>query len=167
MFNRYQGKAIERLAHEVLATDVIVKTKAEATSAIDIDGELVYFKHYDPVMAGDFIVYVNDEDIYHCGRKVFLDRNHIEGVDLDFGTAIKIMKAGGKVARAGWNGADMFAYYVESDTYPAQNNQIKGRFVNDMVPYRAYLALKTAQDDVATWSPSTSDCLANDWFIVE
>ncbi|WP_220271858.1 Thoeris anti-defense Tad2 family protein [Moraxella bovis] len=35
------------------------------------------------------------------------------------------------------------------------------------MPYRAYLALKTAQNDVATWTPSVSDTLAEDWVIVE
>jgi hypothetical protein len=43
---------------------------------------------------------------------------------------------------------------------------MKGIFPNDMVPYRHYIALKTAQNDVATWSPSTSDALAEDWEIV-
>lgn len=34
-----------------------------------------------------------------------------------------------------------------------------------MVPYRAYLALKTVDNDVATWVPSVSDILAEDWYI--
>ena len=37
---------------------------------------------------------------------------------------------------------------------------------DDMVPYRAYWALFTAQKDVATWAPSCSDTLAEDWRIV-
>jgi hypothetical protein len=35
-----------------------------------------------------------------------------------------------------------------------------------MVPYRAYWALKTAQNDVAPWAPSGSDSLAEDWELV-
>ena len=86
---------------------------------------------------------------------------------LTFGLAIEAMKKGAKVCRAGWNGKGMFAYYVQESKYPAQSECVKGVFEGDMVPYRHYLALKTAQDDIATWSPSTSDALAEDWMIVE
>jgi hypothetical protein len=33
--------------------------------------------------------------------------------------------------------------------------------------YREHWLLKTAQGDIATWSPSGSDSLANDWCVVE
>ncbi len=85
--------------------------------------------------------------------------------DFCFGVALHEMKAGNRVARRGWNGADMFAFYVSAGVYPAKTEAIKGRFPDDMVPYRAYMALKTAQNDVATWIPSGSDFLAEDWFI--
>lgn len=85
---------------------------------------------------------------------------------MNMGQAIEYAKAGYKVARAGWNGSGMFVYYVEGASYPAMMPVIKGIFENDLVPYRPYLALKTAQNDVATWSPSGSDALAEDWEIV-
>lgn len=85
----------------------------------------------------------------------------------DFGEAIKQAKLGRKVARKGWNGSGMFAYIVPANSYPAQTEAIKGQFEDDMIPYREYWALKTAQDDIAMWSPSGSDSLANDWNIVE
>lgn len=87
---------------------------------------------------------------------------------LDFGQAIKCLKEGKKVSRKGWNGSGMYAYYVPADSYPAKTEITKKEFgENGLVPYRPYLALKTAQNDIATWNPSTSDCLAEDWFIVE
>ena len=62
----------------------------------------------------------------------------------------------------------MFAYIVPANTYPAQTEIAKAWFgENGMVPYRAYWALKTAQEDVATWSPSGSDSLAEDWIILD
>ena len=87
---------------------------------------------------------------------------------LTFGLAIEALKLGKKVARAGWNGAGQFVYLVPANSYPAQTGVAK-QFFGDgaMVPYRAYLALKTAQGDVATWAPSCSDALADDWLIVE
>ena len=85
-----------------------------------------------------------------------------------FGSAIAAAKEGYKVARSGWNGAGMFAYIVPSASYPAQIGVAKQHFgENAMVPYRAYWALKTAQEDIATWAPSGSDSLAEDWCTVE
>lgn len=89
-------------------------------------------------------------------------------VGLSFGQAIEAAKQGKKVARTGWNGSGMFAYIVPANSYPAQTGAAKSYFgEGGMVPYREYWALKTAQDDVATWAPSGSDSLAEDWCIVE
>jgi len=86
---------------------------------------------------------------------------------LTFGQAILAMKQGKKVAREGWNGKGMYAYYVPAAEYPATTDIAKKEWGDKLVPYRHYLALKTAQNDIATWSPSTSDALADDWEIVE
>lgn len=96
------------------------------------------------------------------------DRAYRPTTGLSFGMAIEALKLGEKVARAGWNGAGQFVYLVPAASYPAQTGIAKAYFGADaMVPYRAYLALKTAQGDVATWAPSCSDALADDWQIVE
>lgn len=88
--------------------------------------------------------------------------------NLNFGQAIEAVKAGKKISRAGWNGSGMFAYLVPANSYPAQTGAAKSHFGESaMVPYREYLALKTAQGDVATWAPSCSDALAEDWEVVE
>lgn len=87
---------------------------------------------------------------------------------MDFGKAIEAAKSGKKVARIGWNGAGMFAYIVPAASYPAQTGVAKEYFgENAVVPYRAYWALKTAQNDVSTWAPSGSDSLSEDWVIVD
>lgn len=75
MFKDYESKPITRKAHEVSEHDHVQKRQAESTSCIEIDGEKVEFKHYEPVNIGDFIVYLNDDDIYHCSRAVFAERN--------------------------------------------------------------------------------------------
>jgi hypothetical protein len=87
--------------------------------------------------------------------------------EMTFGMAVEAAKLGYKIARVGWNGSNMFAYIVKGNSYPAQSEVIKGLFPDDMVPYRDYWALKTAQNDVATWAPSGSDTLAEDWSIVD
>lgn len=88
--------------------------------------------------------------------------------DMTFGAAIEALKVGKKVARAGWNGAGQCVYLVPAAAYPAQTGAAKAIFGDAaLVPYRAYLAIKTAQGDVATWAPNCSDALAEDWRIVE
>ena len=89
---------------------------------------------------------------------------------LSLGLAIEAMKKGLKVAREGWNGKGMFLYYVPANAYPASRNTLetlKGMFENDMVPYGAYIAMKTAQNNVVPWLASQTDMLADDWRIVE
>jgi len=84
----------------------------------------------------------------------------------DFGEAIRFAKQGKKVARVGWNGSGMFVYIVPANSYPAQTGVAKEYWGENLVPYREYWALKTAQEDVATWSPSGSDSLAEDWVVL-
>ena len=96
------------------------------------------------------------------------DRAYRPSTDLTFGMALEALKLGQRVARAVWNGAGQFVYLVPAASYPAQTGAAKAHFgAGALVPYRAYLALKTAQGDIATWAPSCSDALAEDWQIVE
>lgn len=85
---------------------------------------------------------------------------------MPFGLAVEVMKKGLKVARTGWNGKGMFLYHVPANSYPAQTDAARSVF-GDMVPYGAYVAMKTAQHNVVPWLASQTDVLANDWHIVE
>lgn len=84
---------------------------------------------------------------------------------MDIGTAISAMRDGARVARTGWNGKGMWLYLVPANSYPAQTDAAKAAF-GENVPYREYVAMKTAQDDVVPWVASQSDLLADDWYIV-
>ena len=110
----------------------------------------------------------NHEGYISWSPKEQAEAAYRETSGLTFGLAVEALKKGMKVARAGWNGKGMFAYLVPANSYPAQTGAAKSHFGDGaMVLYRAYLALKTAQGDVATWAPSCSDALAEDWLIVE
>jgi hypothetical protein len=90
--------------------------------------------------------------------------------NLNFGQAIEALKQGKKVAREGWNGKGMFLYYVPENKYPASRNTLNtldGMFENNMVPYGAYIAMKTAQNNVIPWLASQTDMLSEDWVIVD
>lgn len=86
---------------------------------------------------------------------------------LSFGDAIEALKKGKRLARAGWNGKGMFLYYVGANAYPAQTAIAKAHWGEGaLVPYRAYIAMKTVDNDVQVWAASQSDMLENDWEIV-
>jgi hypothetical protein len=93
------------------------------------------------------------------------DNAYRETNGLNFGLAIEALKKGLKVTRDGWNGKGMFLYYVPANSYPAQTEAAKETF-GETVPYRAYIAMKTVQNDVQVWTASQTDVLADDWQIV-
>lgn len=104
------------------------------------------------------------KDVFEAAYRV------AEGDDqrLTFGDAVHFLKAGRKVTRAGWNGKGMFVYLVPAASYPVQTGAARSHFgEGSVVPYRAYLALKTTDGDVATWAPSCSDALAEDWQVID
>ena len=83
------------------------------------------------------------------------------------GWAVKEMQNGEKVQRAGWNGKGMFLYYVPPGEYPARTGVAKAEWGEDaLVPYQAYIAMKTVQGTVVPWLCSQTDLLAMDWEIV-
>lgn len=87
---------------------------------------------------------------------------------MTFGDAMHMMKLGKRVARAGWNGKGMFVYMVPAASYPAQTGAAKAHFGEGaMVPYNAYMALKGADGAVSTWVPSSTDCFAEDWQLID
>jgi hypothetical protein len=84
-----------------------------------------------------------------------------------FQGALSALKDGRRVARAGWNGKGMFLYLVPANSYPAQTGAAKAYFgENALVPYGAYLAMKTAQENVVPWLASQTDILAEDWEVL-
>ena len=96
------------------------------------------------------------------------DRAYRPCEGMTFGQAIEAMKAGQKVARAGWNGKGMFVYYVPANSYAVQTGAAKSHFGEGaMVPYNAYMAIKNINETVSTWVPSVNDVLSDDWSIVE
>ena len=132
-------------------------------------GECTAPKDPDHVLTGDEIVRLAETgslcdcaDFTQYGGDCPIE----EGDQFDFGSAIHLLKMGKKVMRAGWNGKGMFVYYVPAASYPADRNSkstMAGEFADDMVPYGAYIAMKTAQDNVVPWLASQTDVLAEDW----
>lgn len=86
---------------------------------------------------------------------------------MNFGDALKELKLGKRLQRAGWNGKGLFVYLVPAACYPVQTGAAKEHFGEGaLVPYNAYLAIKNVDETVSTWVPSVNDCLAEDWHLV-
>jgi hypothetical protein len=86
---------------------------------------------------------------------------------MDFGQALKLMKAGYKLTRPGWNGKDMWVVlmpgYPEGVTADLKIEEVTGIMAGSVVVYQPFFLLKTADGSLAHWTPSGSDILADDW----
>lgn len=97
------------------------------------------------------------------------------GVNLDFGLALGALKAGKRVTRAGWNGADQWVSMTPGRLVPAKNlwsphaadyaaslDKFNGHaFVADSLTLRA-----TDGTLRMGWTPSSGDLFATDWSIL-
>lgn len=71
----------------------------------------------------------------------------------NFETALKYLKRGEKITRAGWNGKEQWICLI-----PHTNNMWKG------YPMQDCFGLKTVNNEMQPgWVPSIRDLLANDW----
>lgn len=77
-FKEYESKPVTRLAYEITEDDVLWTTGNESEWATTVDGKTVKFKAYEDPMTGDYIVYLDDTDVYHCRREIFHERNVVE-----------------------------------------------------------------------------------------
>ena len=111
----------------------------------------------------DNLVHPSNENI-HIDSWKFVEG---EPNTYSFGQAIEMAKEGAAIARKNWNGPNQFVYYVGPNKY--KSCTAIGNLIGDkdgMVEYRPYLALKTVDGSVATWVPSISDVLAEDWYFI-
>ena len=76
-----------------------------------------------------------------------------EIMNVDFGEALEALTSGQRVARAGWNGKDM---YIELQV-PDEHSKMT-------LPY---IYMKTVQGDLVPWLASQADIMAKDWAIVD
>jgi len=87
---------------------------------------------------------------------------------MNFGHALVALKDGRKVARAGWNGKNMFLFLVPGSTFKVDRPPLMGIYPEGTeISYHAHVDMKTADGTVIPWLCSQNDMLANDWEIVE
>ena len=85
----------------------------------------------------------------------------------EIGWAIKQMRNGEKVARAGWNGKGMFLFLVPGSTFTVNRAPLLGIYPEGTeISYQPHVDMKTTQGTVVPWLASQSDLLATDWEVV-
>lgn len=86
---------------------------------------------------------------------------------MDFGKALTILKNGGRVARQGWNGKDMFLFLVPGSKFKVNREPLLGIYPEGTeIEYHSHIDMKTAQGYVVPWLASQSDLLSDDWMEV-
>lgn len=73
--------------------------------------------------------------------------------DKNFGWALEILRAGGRVQREGWNGKGMWLALQVPDTHSKMT-----------LPY---IYMSTVTGDLVPWLASQTDVLATDWQVFE
>jgi hypothetical protein len=76
-----------------------------------------------------------------------------------FSKALKLLKQGESVQRAGWNGKNMFIRLV----IPTLGGPMPVLHHIPIVEYLPYLEMKTADNRLVPWLASQTDILAEDW----
>jgi len=90
--------------------------------------------------------------------------------EIDFGTALKLLKEGKKLQRKGWNGKGMFVVYQKGypEGIPCNKNTAEAWGLNegDLFKCNPYLQIKNVDGSHSMWVPSINDILSEDWTVV-
>jgi len=85
---------------------------------------------------------------------------------MNFSDALAALKNGSTLAREGWNAKNQYIYLVPAGRYKVSTPTgaaIAEKQDDNLVPYQAYVAIKTVQGTVVPWFVFQSDLLAKDW----
>lgn len=90
---------------------------------------------------------------------------------MNFSDALNQLKAGKKLARAGWNGKGMWIAMQKGypDGIPINKNtaEATGLPEGTVCRFLPYLMMKTADNSFVPWLASQTDILAEDWAVSE
>lgn len=85
-----------------------------------------------------------------------------------FSIALDLLRAGDKLARRGWNGADRFLFLVPGSRFEVNRPPLLGIYpYGTEIVYQPHIDMKTAPGSIVPWLCSQTDMLATDWYVVE
>jgi hypothetical protein len=98
---------------------------------------------------------------------IMVATNAIE-FNLSIGDAIQAMENdGAMLARKGWNGKNMFLFYVPGSTFKVNRKPLLGIYPEGTeINYQPHIDMKTADNTIVPWLCSQSDLLAKDFGII-
>jgi hypothetical protein len=77
---------------------------------------------------------------------------------LDFSEALKVIKAGQCVARAGWNGKGLFVFLVPGSTFTVNRVPLLGIYpAGTPITYRGHIDIKSADGSIVPWFASQTE----------
>ncbi|MDR0297085.1 MAG: DUF2829 domain-containing protein [Streptococcaceae bacterium] len=76
---------------------------------------------------------------------------------MTFEEILPVLKAGGKIVRKGWGGAENFV--IKFDTIRLETGEL--------LSVTPYFLIDVADEGYSMWSPTPCDVLAEDWEIVD
>lgn len=83
---------------------------------------------------------------------------------MNFGHALAAVKAGRRVARAGWKGKGMFIFLVPGSTFKVNRPPLLGIYPEGTsVDYQSHIDMRTADGAIVPWLASQTDMLSSDW----
>lgn len=99
-------------------------------------------------------------DIYIVGA----DFSVPETDTFDFGCAIRLIQRNKRATRKAWGDNPVYIYYVPPGDYKP-TTKAGAKYVNDdgLVPYGAYIAIKTINGNVIPFTPGQDSMIAEDW----
>ena len=86
---------------------------------------------------------------------------------MNFGEALEKLKAGGRVARVGWNGKGMWlarqAGYPEGVPINSNTATATGLPEGTVCKFLPYIMMRTVDGSFVPWLASQTDLLCDDW----
>ena len=134
-----------------------------------------------PSPGGYFVVYEDGYQSWSPAQAFESGYHLIEDADgavpsMDFGEALRALKAGRRVARAGWNGKGMWLSLsgplhgrsIAFENFWSSNNSEYARENGGSATVLPCITMKTATGEILMgWLASQTDMLASDWCVVE
>lgn len=83
---------------------------------------------------------------------------------MDFSDALTHIRSGGRAARAGWNGKNMFVFLVPGSKFKVNREPLLSILGEGTeVDYHGHIDMRTANGQIVPWLASQTDLLADDW----
>lgn len=118
---------------------------------------------------GYLVVYnIGTDDEYESWspKKQFDDGYTSMSGSFSFSDALRFMLQGRRVARKNWNASGQFAFYVPPERHPSQSSELNNLYPGGSVCWSGHFALRTVSGYVASWVPSSTDLIGDDWHLV-